>query len=56
MVEINEATYAAAGYEVKDIYNFFTTISYLPFEIDKTGDLKPALRTVKFKNIIFKPA
>lgn len=56
MVEINEATYTAAGYTVHDVYDFFTGISYSPFEIDRTGDLKPALKTAKMKNIIFKPA
>lgn len=56
MVEINDATYAAAGYSSQDIYNFFTAIAYLPYQIVGDGKLKAASPVVGMKNIIFKPA
>lgn len=56
LVEINEATYAAAGYQTRDIYDFFASISYRPYEISKTGNLKPAEHISGMRNIIFKSA
>jgi FkbM family methyltransferase len=56
MVEINKDTYTAAGYAVSDVYDFFASLKYVPFAIDKQGDLIPAQRIPDFDNIVFKPS
>ncbi len=56
MVEINKQTYAKAGYSVDDVYNFFSGLSYSPFEITRTGSLKKSTRKPVLDNIVFKPA
>jgi len=56
MVEINEPTYQVAGYSSKDVYQFFESLNYRPFEISKNGDLKASIGIPQFENIVFKPS
>lgn len=56
MVEINEASFRAAGYQPQDVYDFFNALSYLSYEVLKGGKLKPASPLAGFKNIVFKPS
>lgn len=56
MVEINEPTYQAAGYSSLDVYQFFESLNYRPFEIDKQGNLYESNGIASFENIVFKPS
>jgi FkbM family methyltransferase len=55
MIEISDVTYQAAGYTTKDISAFFTSLSYLPFQIDKRGRLQSCSTLPVFGNIIYVP-
>jgi FkbM family methyltransferase len=55
MVEINEATYRAAGYETADVGKFFNTLGYGAFTISKNLALVPCLQLPVLGNVIFKP-
>lgn len=54
MIEINGPTYHAAGYSIKDVYEFFQTLGYKPFEINKHGSLVPSELAPVFGNIVFR--
>lgn len=56
MVEINQGTYASAGYTPADVYAFFRSLNYRPYEIGKTGQLTPEQGESIFSNIVFLPA
>lgn len=55
MIEINEQTYTAAGYQVADVANFFKALHYRPYEIMKRGRLSPIDTLPAFGNIVYKP-
>lgn len=54
MVEINGPTYKAAGYRIDDVYEFFRTLGYEPYRINKYGFLIASERAPDFGNIIFR--
>lgn len=54
MIEINGPTYQAAGYSIEEVYDFFQTLGYKPFEINKHGLLTPSKQVPVFKNIVFR--
>jgi FkbM family methyltransferase len=56
MIEINDATYKAAGYSTADIENLFTTMKYEPYEIGKRGRLIKCSSLPTFGNLIYKSA
>ncbi|MFM7327138.1 MAG: FkbM family methyltransferase, partial [Bacteroidota bacterium] len=56
MVEINQGTYASAGYTPADVYEFFRSLDYRPYEITRTGALVPESGVSVFSNIVFLPA
>ena len=56
MVEINNITYEMAGYTSLDILDFFLSMNYHPFLIDRNAKLRPCTTLPSFGNIIFKPA
>lgn len=56
MVEINQSTYASAGYRPDDVYDFFAALTYQPHLITRTGQLKPETGRSAFQNIVFLPA
>ena len=56
MVEINQGTYASAGYKPADVYAFFRSLDYRPHEIGKTGQLHPEQVESVFSNIVFLPS
>jgi len=56
MVEINQQTYHAAGYTIDDVYKFFSSLAYSPFEINKQGDLVSTSRRPVLDNIVFQPS
>ncbi len=53
VAEINSATYASAGYTPADVYTFFHELGYRPFEITRTGGLRPSMGEATFNNIVF---
>ncbi len=56
MVELNALTYASAGYSVKDVHDFFESLSYKPFEIIGEGELSLTVQNSNFRNLVFKPS
>lgn len=56
MVEINQGTYASAGYAPADVYAFFRSLGYQPHEIGKNGRLIPEQGESVFNNIVFLPS
>lgn len=55
MVEVNEETYRTAGYEVKDILDFFADFNYKPYEIRRRGAIARCGTLPAFDNILFMP-
>ncbi|HEY9007877.1 MAG TPA: FkbM family methyltransferase [Ohtaekwangia sp.] len=55
MLEINEATYLAAGYTVPDVIQFFSDLGYTLHIMTKSGTLKPVSSTPAFCNAVFVP-
>lgn len=55
MLEVSEVTYEAAGYSLKDVSDFFIAINYLPFVVDKMGNLISSSTMPSFGNVIFVP-
>ena len=55
MLEVSEVTYQAAGYSLKDVYDFFEPMNYLPFAVDKMGKLISSSAMPPFGNVIFVP-
>jgi FkbM family methyltransferase len=56
LIEINEATYRAAGYSTKDVENFFQEKKYIPYQIGKRGKLIKCNTLPELGNIVYKPA
>jgi hypothetical protein len=56
IIEINEATYKAAGYTTQDVKNFFDERKYIPYEIGKRGKLIKCNTLPELGNIVYKPA
>jgi FkbM family methyltransferase len=56
MIEINDATYRAAGYSTQDVESFFRERKYIPHEIGKRGKLIKCNTLPEFGNIVYKPA
>ena len=56
MIEINEVTYAAAGFTIKDIELFFSEVGYKSYEIRKRGRIERCEALPAFGNILFMPA
>lgn len=56
MIEINAPTYKAAGYSVDDVYQFFESLNYRPYKINKQGNLEVSTNKPHFANIVFKPS
>lgn len=56
MVEINQGTYASAGYTPADVYEFFRSLGYRPYELSRTGGLSPESGPSVFSNIVFLPS
>ncbi|HOX84317.1 MAG TPA: FkbM family methyltransferase, partial [Chryseolinea sp.] len=55
MIEINDATYEAAGYSVADVKSFFKELNYSLHIISKGGVLKKSDVTPDFCNAVFVP-
>ncbi len=55
MLEVSEVTYQAAGYSLKGVSDFFETLKYLPFAVDKMGKLISSSAMPSFGNVIFVP-
>lgn len=55
MIEINQVTYAAAGYTPAEVYSFFHELGYQANLITKDGLLKPELTHSEFNNVVFLP-
>jgi FkbM family methyltransferase len=55
MIEINDATYRAAGYSVEDVKLFFKQLNYSLCIISKGGVLKKSDVTPEFCNAVFVP-
>jgi FkbM family methyltransferase len=55
MIEISDVTYLAAGYSTKDVSTFFSSLNYLPFQINKRGRLQSCSILPVFGNIIYVP-
>lgn len=55
MAEINEGTYASAGYKPSDVYEFFRKLKYKPHSIDRIGCTEAELVPSTFNNIVFIP-
>lgn len=55
MIEINDETYRAAGYNTADVKNFFDSLHYRAYRIEKRGRLKICDNLPAFGNIIFSP-
>ena len=56
MIEINQGTYASAGYTPGDVYDFFHSMNYRPHTITKSGGLELETSRSTFQNIVFLPA
>lgn len=55
MLEINHATYQAAGYTVPDVIAFFKSLRYTLNVMTKNGTLKPVTAIPDFCNAVFVP-
>ena len=55
MIEINQATYAAAGFTIEDIQFFFSEVGYKSYEIRKRGRIERCETLPAFGNILFVP-
>lgn len=55
MVEINEKTFAAAGYKIQDVLDFFDQLGYTSYSIGKGGKLEACKQLPVFANIVFRP-
>lgn len=55
MLEINQATYQAAGYTVPDVIRFFADLGYTLHVMTKSGTLKAVTATPDFCNAVFVP-
>jgi FkbM family methyltransferase len=55
LIEMNEVTFQAAGYDKENIISFFTEFAYKPFVITKHGVLRAAHALSSFSNIVFVP-
>ena len=55
MIEINEITYAAAGFTVADIQAFFRDVGYKAYQIRKHGRIEKCEALPAFGNILFMP-
>ena len=56
MIELNAETYAAAGYTVEDVEDYFKKANYAAFEIGRRGLLKKCNSIPSFGNLIFLPS
>lgn len=56
LIEINESTYASAGYRPSDVYDFLKALDYRPHSIGKNGRLYPEREQSTFQNVVFLPA
>ena len=55
MVEVNAVTYQTAGYATEDVFDFFNTVSYRPYTIEKQGRIEMVGDIPRFANILFMP-
>jgi FkbM family methyltransferase len=55
MVEVNDLTYKAAGYSIRNVETFFRELNYKPNEINKKGKLQETVSLPSFGNIVFVP-
>jgi FkbM family methyltransferase len=55
LLEINDATYRAAGFSQQDVIRFFTDLNYTLHVITKQGTLQKAQATPGFCNAVFVP-
>lgn len=54
MVEINDYTYKAAGYASKDVNDFFTSLNYRAFQVNRDGNLTSCNKLPTFGNVVYK--
>ncbi len=55
MVEINDLTYHAAGYEKEEVGFYFKDLNYTPHSLNKLGELCEITTLPSFGNVIFVP-
>jgi FkbM family methyltransferase len=55
MVEINDATFKAAGYTSSDVLTFFSDLNYTPHTLGKSARLTRCQSLPSFGNVIFIP-
>jgi FkbM family methyltransferase len=55
LIEMNDITFKAAGYDSPSILEFFKTINYLPFQVGRNGNLQIKSKESLVYNAVFAP-